>query len=251
MSKELSDRERLRYSRHLLLDKVSETGQKQLKAAHVAVIGCGGLGSPVLFYLAASGVGKLSFFDDDQVELSNLQRQILYKVNHLGQEKSNAAKKVLTSLNNDIELVPNNVRLSADNINAMLSNVQWVVDCSDNFKTRYLLNEYCYRHHKVLVSGAAQGTNGQFGFFDYREKSACYACLFPEASQIDVELNCQNAGVMSPLLGIVGSMQAQAVCNGILGLQKGDSFFVTIDALTLAQRRFQLTKDPSCTVCCE
>ncbi|KZN64061.1 HesA/MoeB/ThiF family protein [Pseudoalteromonas luteoviolacea] len=249
MNNELSDRERLRYSRHLLLDKVSETGQKQLKSAHVAVIGCGGLGSPVLFYLAASGVGKLSFFDDDKVELSNLQRQILYKVNHLGQEKSHAAKKVLASLNNDIELVPNNVRLSADNIAAMLSDVLWVVDCSDNFATRYLLNAYCYRNQKVLISGAAQGTHGQFGFFDYRETSACYACLFPENLQSSSVLNCQNAGVMSPLLGIVGSMQAQAVCNGILGLQQGDSFFVTIDALSLAQRRFQLTKDPSCSVC--
>ncbi|MBQ4813466.1 molybdopterin-synthase adenylyltransferase MoeB [Pseudoalteromonas luteoviolacea] len=251
MNKELSDRERLRYSRHLLLDKVSEAGQKQLKAAHVAVIGCGGLGSPVLFYLAASGVGKLSFFDDDKVELSNLQRQILYKVNHLGQEKSNAAKKVLASLNNDIELAPNSVRLNTENIDAMLSDVQWVVDCSDNFTTRYLINQYCYQNRKVLISGAAQGTQGQFGFFDYREQGACYACLFPEASQSTEVLNCQNAGVMSPLLGIVGSMQAQAVCNGILGLAQGENFFVTIDALTLSQRRFQLTKDPSCSVCSE
>ncbi|MCF6438494.1 HesA/MoeB/ThiF family protein [Pseudoalteromonas luteoviolacea] len=249
MSGELTDRERLRYSRHILLDKVSETGQKQLKSAHVAVIGCGGLGSPVLFYLAASGVGTLSFYDDDKVELSNLQRQILYKVNHLGQDKSLAAKKVLASLNNDIQLNPHNLRLSKDNIEAQLKGVDLVVDCSDNFTTRYLLNQYCFDNGKVLISGAAQATSGQFGFFDYREYSACYACLFPEAEQGSEGLNCQNAGVMSPLLGMVGSMQAQAVCNAILGLQQGESFFVSIDALTLMQRRFALAKDPACKVC--
>ena len=243
----LDDKERLRYSRHLLLKEVGEAGQNKLKKAKVAVIGCGGLGSPALMYLAASGVGQLTFVDDDEVELSNLQRQILYKVNHLGQSKAKVAGKVLTSLNNQISLNPINARLNLDNLTTILKGHDYVLDCSDNFKTRYLLNQYCLTNHKVLISGAAIATQGQLMVFDFRTPSPCYACLFPNDGA-QTALSCDNFGVISPLLGIVGSMQALYTVNMILGHHSG-SIFKQIDGLTLEQRSFQLFEDPACTYC--
>ncbi|MCF6436506.1 HesA/MoeB/ThiF family protein [Pseudoalteromonas sp. MMG022] len=243
----LSEKERLRYSRHLLLKEVGEQGQIKLKAAHVAVIGCGGLGSPALFYLAASGVGQLTFVDDDQVELSNLQRQILYKVNHLGQQKTQAAGKVLASLNNEISLAPINVALTEDNVADLLSEADVVLDCSDNFKTRYMLNSYCLTANKVLISGAAIATQGQLMCFDFRGHSPCYACVFPKHTHAPME-NCDNFGVLSPLLGVIGSQQALLAVNVILGHQRG-CYFARIDARTLTHQPWQLAKDVQCTEC--
>ena len=243
----LDDKERLRYSRHLLLKEVGEAGQNKLKSAKVAVVGCGGLGSPALLYLAASGIGELTFLDDDEVELSNLQRQIMYKVNHLGQSKAKAAGKVLTSLNNQISLHPVHVRLSAENLDVLLADADFILDCSDNFKTRYLLNTYCLENNKVLISGAAIATQGQVMVFDYRNDSACYACLFPEENG-QVAQNCDNFGVLSPLLGVIGSMQALYTVNMILGHHSG-SVFKQVDGLTLEQKSFTLFKDPDCLTC--
>ncbi|MEZ7206386.1 ThiF family adenylyltransferase [Pseudoalteromonas sp. DY56-GL79] len=244
---ELNDKERLRYSRHLLLKEVGEQGQLALKQAHVAVVGCGGLGSPALFYLAASGIGKLTFVDDDDVELSNLQRQILYKVNHLGQQKSKAAAKVLASLNNEITLVPMNARLTDKNVVELLRDADIVLDCSDNFTTRYLLNRYCYQASKVLIAGAAIATQGQLMCFDFRAKSPCYACVFPEGSQTSVE-NCDNFGVISPLLGVIGAQQALLTINVLLGHHQG-SVFCTLDGMSLQQKQYGLSKNPECDCC--
>ncbi|GEK11599.1 HesA/MoeB/ThiF family protein [Pseudoalteromonas peptidolytica] len=244
---ELSDKERLRYSRHLLLKEVGEQGQLALKQAHVAVVGCGGLGSPALFYLAASGIGKLTFIDHDEVELSNLQRQILYKVNHLGQQKAKAAGKVLASLNNDITLTPINGLLTQENIAELLSEADVILDCSDNFTTRYLLNKYCYQTNKVLIAGAAIATQGQLMCFDFRTKSPCYACIFPTDSQAPTE-NCGNFGVLSPILGIIGAQQALLAVNVLLGHHQG-SYFSYIDALTLVQHQLLLVKEDSCSEC--
>lgn len=243
----LSDRERVRYSRHLLLDTVGERGQLALKHAHVCVVGCGGLGSPALFYLAAAGVGTLTFIDDDEVELSNLQRQILYKLNHLGQSKAKAAGKVLTSLNNQVSLHPITARLDEKNIASCLESADVILDCSDNFATRYLLNKYCINRTKILVSGAAIGSAGQVMHFDFRQASPCYACLFPESSE-HLPLNCDNYGVMGPLLGVIGSMQALLAVNYILGHTQG-SGMRQIDGLNLSVREFQLRADPQCVFC--
>ena len=240
----LDDKERLRYSRHLLLKEVGEAGQNKLKSAKVAVVGCGGLGSPALLYLTASGIGQVTFIDDDAVELSNLQRQIMYKVNHLGQSKAKAAGKVLTSLNNQISLHPVHARLSAENLNALLADADFILDCSDNFQTRYLLNQYCLEEQKVLVSGAAIATQGQVIVFDFRSESPCYACLFPERGG-QVAQNCDNFGVISPLLGVIGSMQALYTVNMILGHHSG-SVFKQVDGLTLEQKSFELFKEPEC-----
>lgn len=176
---ELSDKEQLRYSRHLMLKEVGLEGQLKLKTAHIVVVGAGGLGSPALLYLAAAGIGELTLLDDDKVELSNLQRQVLYKVNHLGQDKVSAAGKVLSSLNNQIKINTVNAKLSADNAQKVFSGATLVLDCSDNFSTRYVVNRQCLALAIPLVSGASIASEGQLMCFDFRQpQSPCYGCLF-------------------------------------------------------------------------
>ena len=245
---ELSDKEMLRYSRHILLKEVGLAGQLKLKSASVAVVGAGGLGSPALLYLAAAGIGKLILIDDDAVELSNLQRQVLYKVNHLGQKKVVAAGKVLASLNNQITIITHAEKLTQDNSAALLNNADIVLDCSDNFTTRYSVNRFCVQHKTPLISGAALATKGQLISLDLRNaNSPCYGCIFPQ-SDIAPLINCDNAGVISPLLGIIGSMQAQLTLNMLLG-HSSDSVFMSINALTLQQQQFKVVKDIDCKEC--
>jgi molybdopterin-synthase adenylyltransferase len=244
----LSDKESLRYSRHLLLKEVGLEGQLALKSATVAVVGAGGLGSPTLLYLAAAGVGTLILIDDDEVELSNLQRQVLYKINHLGQKKVAAAGKVLASLNNQITIVTHSQKLDKTNCNALLKSADIVLDCSDNFSTRYGVNDYCIANKTPLISGAALATKGQVMGFDFRhDDSPCYGCVFPQ-SDANLVVNCDNAGVISPLLGVIGSMQAQLTLNMLLGHASG-SVFISFDALTLKQQHFKVAKDVACKKC--
>jgi molybdopterin/thiamine biosynthesis adenylyltransferase len=247
----LTDKERIRYSRHLFLPEVGEAGQLSLKRAHVVVVGCGGLGSPALFYLAASGIGKLTFIDDDEIELSNLQRQILYKINHLGQSKAKAAEKVLASLNNHITLSPIVGKVNDDTIARYLQGADCVLDCSDNFATRYMINRYCQAHHIPLVAGAAQGLQGQIMAFDFREDSPCYECLFPQDLSADNETqaqNCDTLGVLSPLLGVIGAQQALLAIKLLLK-QAPLSHVAFFDGATLMQQTVRLDKDPSCGCC--
>ena len=245
---ELSDKEQLRYSRHLMLKEVGLEGQLKLKSAHVVVVGAGGLGSPALLYLAASGVGELTLLDDDKVELSNLQRQVLYKVNHLGQAKVSAAGKVLGSLNNQITVNTIEQQLTEHNAEKIFAGAALVLDCSDNFTTRYTVNRFCLKAGIPLISGAAIASEGQLMCFDFRKaNSPCYGCLFPE-QPTEQALNCDNAGVLSPLLGVIGSMQALLAINLILGHHEG-SQFVRFDGLSLTQQQFRLTKAPECTEC--
>lgn len=245
---ELSDKEQLRYSRHLMLKEVGLEGQLKLKSAHVVVVGAGGLGSPALLYLAASGVGELTLLDDDKVELSNLQRQVLYKVNHLGQAKVSAAGKVLGSLNNQITVNSIEQQLTVQNAEIIFAGATLVLDCSDNFTTRYTVNRFCLKAGIPLISGAAIASEGQLMCFDFRKaNSPCYGCFFPE-QPTEQTLNCDNAGVLSPLLGVIGSMQALLAINLILGHHEG-SQFVRFDGLSLTQQQFRLTKAPECTEC--
>lgn len=244
----LNDKETLRYSRHILLDEVGLDGQLMLKRSTVAVVGAGGLGSPALLYLAAAGIGSLILIDDDVVELSNLQRQVLYKVNHLGQNKVRAAGKVLASLNNQINIMTHSQKLTDESSETLLNSADIVLDCSDNFATRYTVNRFCINSKTPLVSAAALATQGQLMGFDFRQSdSPCYGCVFPQSSDAPV-INCSNAGVISPLLGIVGSMQAQLTLNMLLGHFKGN-VFITFDALSLKQQHFKMTKDLACKEC--
>lgn len=245
---QFNDKETLRYSRHLLLKEVGVEGQLTLKAATIAVVGAGGLGSPALLYLAAAGIGSLILIDDDVVELSNLQRQILYKVNHLGQQKVNAAGKVLTSLNNQINIVTHTQKLTGVNSETLLSSADIVLDCSDNFATRYTVNRFCKSSKTPLISAAALATQGQLMGFDFRHShSPCYGCVFPQSDANPV-INCNNAGVISPLLGVIGSMQAQLTLNMLLGYFK-ENVFITFDALSLKQQHFKMVKDVACKEC--
>ncbi|MGY8878918.1 MAG: HesA/MoeB/ThiF family protein [Pseudoalteromonas sp.] len=244
----LSDKDTLRYSRHLLLEEVGLEGQLALKSSTVAVVGAGGLGSPALLYLAAAGVGTLILIDGDEVELSNLQRQVLYKINHLGQSKVAAAGKVLASLNNQINIVTHCQKLDESNAANMLKGADIVLDCSDNFSTRYSVNRYCISNKTPLISGAALATKGQLMGFDFRQSdSPCYGCVFPQGEATPV-INCSNAGVISPLLGVIGSMQAQLTLNLLLGHAEG-GVFITFDALTLKQQHFKVIKDSECKEC--
>ncbi len=244
----LSDKEQIRYSRHLLIKEVGLAGQKKLKSTHIVVVGAGGLGSPALFYLAAAGIGTLTLIDDDKVELSNLQRQILYKVNHMGQAKAQAAAKVISSLNNQIKVNPLCQKLDETNCSELLKGADIILDCSDNFTTRYLVNRYCLARSIPLVSAAAIATQGQVMSFDFRdENSPCYGCVFPQTDE-QTALNCDNAGVLSPLLGVIGSMQSLLAINILLG-HKAGSEFIQFDGLTLQQQRFSIQKDSECSEC--
>lgn len=244
----MNNQQKIRYSRHIMLNEVGQTGQNRLQQSHVLVVGCGGLGSSALFYLAASGVGTLSFCDADCVELSNLQRQILFKINHLGQNKATAAGKVLASLNNQIQLNPHPARLDEHNAEALIKPCDLVLDCSDNFATRYLINRTCQRLGVGLVSGAAQQFQGQIMGFAFGEQpSPCYECVFAEPAQMPTT-NCDTLGVISPLVGMVGSQQALLAINYLLKIQNG-SHFSAINGRTLNQQVLRLNANPQCKVC--
>jgi molybdopterin/thiamine biosynthesis adenylyltransferase len=244
----LSDKEQIRYSRQLMLKEVGFDGQKKLKKAKVLIIGVGGLGCPAALYLAASGIGEITLVDADKVELTNLQRQILYKINHLGQAKTQAAKKSLASLNNEIIINTVNEKLSSDNAQNLIGSADVVLDCSDNFPTRYLVNSQCVSLGKVLISAAAIATKGQLMAFDNRQQDlGCYQCIF-EPSEQQAALNCENSGVLSPLLGVMGSMQAMLALNYILGYMHSNQF-ISFDAMTFEQQKVAFSANPDCDIC--
>jgi len=242
-----------RYSRHLRLPQVGLAGQKRLEQARVLVVGAGGLGSPAAFYLAAAGIGFLRLVDDDVVDRSNLQRQILHTDARIGQPKVESAAQSLLALNprTRIEAMP--VRLSAENIEAMLADVDVVLDGADNFPTRYLLSDACVKLAKPMVYGAVHRFEGQVSVFDAgrrRGEAPCYRCLFPEPPSAQEAPNCAEAGVLGVLPGIIGLLQATEALKLILGL--GDSLagrLLHFDALGMRFRETRLRPDPGCVVC--
>jgi adenylyltransferase/sulfurtransferase len=245
---ELSNQELIRYSRQLLLPDIDEQAQLRLKNARVLIVGLGGLGSPAAFYLAASGVGNLVLMDDDKVELSNLQRQILYKVNHLGQAKSDAARKTLQALNNQITLTSICQKLDESNAHKLIENCDLVLDCSDNFNTRYTVNKLAKQYGVPLISGAAMGWQGQLCIIDNRNTHApCYECLFPRNNVSSLQ-NCDTLGVISPLLGVIGSQQALAALNLLLNSEPLPQF-IKFDGSSFSQSAFSFTTNPQCEIC--
>ena len=246
----MNDNQLLRYSRHILLDPIGIAGQEKLLAAHALIIGAGGLGSPVALYLAAAGVGRITLADDDVVELTNLQRQIAYDMASLGVNKAQSAARRMRQMNSDIQVNAVNLRLAGDALDAAVARADVVLDCCDNFPTRHAVNRACVRHRKPLVSGAAVRFDGQIAVFDLRDDAApCYACLFPEHAQ-DAEMRCSEFGVFSPLVGVVGSIQAMEALKLLIGA--GDSLsgrLLLHDALSAEWRTLRLKKDPGCEVC--
>lgn len=242
-----------RYSRHLRLPGVGVDGQRALEAARVLVIGAGGLGSPVAYYLAAAGVGTLRIADDDAVDRSNLQRQILHTEARIGVPKVESAAAALGALNPRVRIEAERVRVTSDDVDALLDGVDIVVDGADNFAARYLLNDACVLHAKPLVYGAVHRFEGQVAVFDagrQRGVAPCYRCLFPEPPPPDAAPNCAEAGVLGVLPGIIGLLQANEALKLLLGL--GDPLagrLLHFDALAACFRETRIRPDPDCPVC--
>lgn len=246
----MNDQQLLRYSRHILLPEIDIEGQGKWLASSVLVIGLGGLGSPAALYLAASGVGRLMLCDHDIVELGNLQRQIIHRTSSVGQTKVDSALALLRAVNPEIDYVPLARSASGDQLEKLIAQADVVLDCSDNFLTRYAVNRACFALSKPLVSGAAIQFDGQISVFDFRrEDAACYNCLFPEDSLAD-ELRCATTGVFSPLVGIIGAFQAAEALKLLAGIERGLSGkLLTLNALDMQLTRATLCRDPDCAVC--
>lgn len=249
---ELTETQFHRYARHLILDEVGEEGQERLLDARVLVVGAGGLGAPLLMYLAAAGVGTLGIVDDDAVDLTNLQRQIVHTTDRVGARKVASAAETIRAINPDIKVEPHDSRLTAQNAEALIEQYDLVADGSDNFPTRYLLNDTCYLQGKTLVAAAMLRFEGQLFTFRRNDEAptACYRCLFAEAPPDDLVPRCDQAGIFGALAGVIGSMQATEVLKELLGL--GDSLagrMVIYDALGPTFRTIRLPRDPTCALC--
>jgi len=247
----MNDQQLLRYARHILLDELGIEGQEAFLGARALVVGAGGLGSPAAMYLASAGVGHIVLADDDTVELSNLQRQLLHTTDRLGQSKVASGRATLAALNPGIHVQVIERRLVDDELDEQVAAADVVLDCSDNFATRHQINRACVRHHKPLVSGAAIRFDGQVGVFDLRDPAApCYHCLFPEEADDVEEANCATMGVFSPLVGIIGSMQAAEALKVLAGLGTSLSGrLLHLDVLTMQWRSMNVPRDHECAVC--
>ena len=246
----MDDQQLERYSRHILLPEIDTPGQTRLLQSKVLLIGAGGLGSPAAIYLASSGIGQITICDDDDVDLSNLQRQIAHSSDRIGQNKADSAQAALHSLNSDTTVTPVKQRLSGEALLAAITKADVVLDASDNFTTRFMLNEACVKSHTPLVSGAAIRLSGQISVFrNDGGNTPCYRCLFDESAIADEE-NCAQSGVFAPLTGIIGSIMAAEALKLLTPFGKLlDSRLLTLNAATMEWRSLQLPKDPACPIC--
>jgi sulfur-carrier protein adenylyltransferase/sulfurtransferase len=238
-----------RYSRHMLLPTVGAMGQKKLLNARVLLLGAGGLGSPAALYLAAAGVGTLGIVDFDTVDLSNLQRQILHRQEEVGKPKVESAMRTLNSLNPDVKVVPHRTRLYSDNVFEIIENYEYIVDGTDNFQTRYLVNDASVMRDKTVIHGSIFQFDGQVTVFKPKV-GPCYRCLFPAPPPPGAVPNCAEAGVFGVLPGIVGSIQAVETLKLILG--EGDPLIgrlLIFDALAMEFSEVKIRRDPNCPVC--
>ncbi len=245
----MDDHQLLRYSRQIMLPELDVAGQQKLLDASVLIVGMGGLGCPLAMYLAAAGVGQLTIADDDSVELTNLQRQIAHSQQNIGESKVNSAATTLKGLNPDIKLTLINERLQGKNLEQAIKNKTVVVDATDNFTTRFAINDACLKARVPLVSGAAIRMEGQVTVFDYRrDDSPCYQCLYREGD--DEEANCASNGVLAPVVGIIGSIQATETIKLIAGLGKSlVGKLLLLDARAMQWRELTLRRDPHCPAC--
>ncbi len=241
-----------RYARHIILPEVGGEGQEKLLSSSVLVVGAGGLGSPALYYLVAAGVGKVGIVDYDAVDFSNLQRQILHSTDRVGVPKVESAKQTLSALNPDVEIVTYNTMVNKENIMDLIKDYDVILDGTDNFPTRFLINDACYFAGKPLVSAAMLRFEGQCTVFDFRKKeeSPCYRCLFPEPPPPGLVPSCQEAGILGSIGGIMGCIQATEAIKVILGI--GEPLIgklLIMDALSMDFRKVKLRKDPECPLC--
>jgi molybdopterin/thiamine biosynthesis adenylyltransferase len=240
-----------RYSRHIILPDVGGEGQKKLLSSHVLLLGMGGLGSPAALYLAAAGVGTLGLVDFDTVELSNLQRQVIHTTDDLGKTKVQSAKETIHAINPDVKVQEHEERLSVDNVMEIISDYDLVVDGTDNFPTRFLLNDACVMKRKPIVYGAIFRFEGQVSVFA-PDQGPCYRCLIPELPPPGSVPRCQEAGVLGILPGIIGTLQATEAIKLILGLGKPlIGRLLLFDALDMEMHEMKLRKNPKCPACGE
>ncbi|HEY3555501.1 MAG TPA: molybdopterin-synthase adenylyltransferase MoeB [Casimicrobiaceae bacterium] len=248
----MDDQQLLRYSRHILLDELGPDAQEKFGRSRALVIGAGGLGAPVAQFLGAAGVGTLTLCDADRVDLTNLQRQILYATGDIGVPKVDAAIGRLRAINPEVTFKPIANRVGPDELRTLVAAADVVVDCCDNFETRHAVNRACVVARKPLVSGAALRFDGQIAVFDSREPaSPCYHCLFGEGDELE-ETRCATMGVFAPLVGIVGSTQAAEALKLLAGA--GESLagrLLVVDALAMQWRELRVPRDPACPVCGE
>jgi molybdopterin/thiamine biosynthesis adenylyltransferase len=246
----VDDRQRLRYSRHLLLNEFGEEAQERLLGAHALVVGAGGLGSAALLYLASSGMGRITVCDGDKVDLTNLQRQVVHRQESIGQPKATSAAATLAGINPEIRIEPLVERAGPERLLALVRSADVVLDCSDNFATRHALNRACVAARKPLVSGAGIRFDGQVAVFDLRREDApCYHCLFAEDARAEEE-RCATLGVFAPLVGIVGTFQALEAIKVVAGI--GETLagrLMLFDALASRWHEVRLSRDPHCAVC--
>ncbi|SNS00793.1 Molybdopterin or thiamine biosynthesis adenylyltransferase [Methylobacillus rhizosphaerae] len=246
----MNDNQLLRYSRHILLPQIGYEGQEQLVGSHALIIGAGGLGSPVALYLAAGGVGTLTICDFDEVDLTNLQRQIIHTTAAVGRNKAQSAAETIAAINPETQVQTVQQRVDEASLRALVQAADVVLDCTDNFAVRYAANQVCVELRKPLVSGAAIGFEGQVSVFDMRhDDSPCYHCLFPNLGG-DEALRCADNGVFAPLVGMIGTTQAAEAMKLLLGL--GTSLqgrLLLLDVMDMEWRSLKLARDPACPVC--
>lgn len=252
MPPELTAAQRERYSRHLLVPEVGEVGQAKLLKAKVLLLGAGGLGAPASLYLAAAGVGTIGIVDSDVVDLSNLQRQVIHTTASVGELKIDSAERAINQLNPEVKVVKYNERVDSSNVERVFGDWDIILDGSDNFPTRYLVNDASVFMNKPVVHGSIFRFEGQLTTFIPRSGGPCYRCLYPEPPPPHLAPSCQEAGVLGILPGLIGMLQATEVVKLILG--KGDSLngrLLTYDSLRMKFRELKLRRDPSCPVCGE
>jgi adenylyltransferase/sulfurtransferase len=249
----LSDEQLERYARHIVLREVGGAGQAKLLKARVLVVGAGGLGSPLILYLAAAGMGAIGVVDFDTVSLSNLQRQIAHRTEDIGRAKTDSAARAVRAINADVTLELHNIRLDAGNARELIGRYEIVADGSDNFATRFLVNDACYFAGRTLVSAAVTEFDGQLATFKAYDRSGaypCYRCIFPEPPPADAAPSCSEAGVLGAAAGVMGTLQALEVLKEILGI--GDSLagsLLIYDALATRFRKVAVRPDPACPLC--
>lgn len=245
----LSDEQLLRYSRQIMLPEVDIEGQQRWVDSKVLILGLGGLGSPVALYLAAAGVGELVLVDDDQVDLSNLQRQVIHTTERIGVDKVESARQSLLAVNPDVKVTAINRRLDEAELKLQIEHVNLVVDCCDNFSTRFAVNRSCFETKTPLVSGAAIRIEGQVAVYDpNHSESPCYQCLYKDCD--DENLTCSESGVLAPLVGIIGSVQAMEALKVLASVgQPLVGQLLLLDGRSMDWRKLKLRKDPACPVC--
>ena len=246
----MDDAQLLRYSRHILLNELGIDGQEKLLASHALVIGAGGLGSPVSLYLGSAGVGHITVVDHDQVDATNLQRQIAHTLDRVGQDKAESVRTAIAQINPDVRVTPITQRADAALLNTLVAQADVVIDCCDNFETRHAVNRACVQHGKPLVSGAAIRMDGQVSVFDSTQSDApCYACIFPP-EQAPEETRCATMGVFAPLVGIIGSVQAAEALKILSGMGSHMAGrLLMLDGRDLSWTDIHMGRNAQCPVC--